>query len=235
LKSVLVRARAGFTGLQLVKHGLPGKLISVSGTDGSGKTTTLRTLAAYYRSQGRQVHTFKLPSRQAKNLKPFISYRYKPLEAVASAEVDIFALCITLLGDRLSTVRSEIIPLLCKGVTVLVDRYLFTVLGEFLLHDPPLGREYELLRHIVALFPQPDLMIFTSVSQETAAARILARPHDNSADAHHEVLQRRMLVFRHLQQAFGGVEVKTDRGVADALKQILKYISEKELVHEPTH
>lgn len=214
-------AEGAFKGTELAQADSRGCLVSVSGTDGSGKTTLIRTLRKSLESAGYMVKTFKLPSTGAKKLKFFQTYRYCPLSSVKSGAVDIFSVCVALMGDRLSTIRTEIVPALRRGEIVIVDRYLFTVLGEYLIHDPVLGAEYDLLRQLVQQFPRPDLIVFTDVPWEIAANRILARPNDDPRDADEDILRRRIHVFRYLCACFNGVRINTTAGVPATMKAVL--------------
>jgi dTMP kinase len=213
-----------FADITLLPHGGRGRLITISGTDGSGKTTTLRVLNKYLRANGVSTKIYKVPSQEAKRLPCFESYRSDPLHSVASGRVDIFSLCLVTLGDRLFTIRTEILPRLRRGITVLVDRYLFSVLVEYLIHAPPQRDELDAIRRIVEKFPAPDLAVFAHAPFERVIERLHARSEADHVDADLELLRRRNAAFHALQRCFRGSLISTGRSVPSTLQSIVPSI-----------
>lgn len=225
MPDALIALERAFIGVELTSHKSTGKLISISGTDGSGKTTTLRILKRYLEMQGTPVRVLKLPSQGAKSLSYFELYRRDPLGSVREHKVDIFSLCLTTLGDRLLTIKTTVLPLLKRGVVVLVDRYLFSVLTEYLIHENIIDKELEIVRQIVSLFPAPDLAIFTSAPAEKIIERLAARQEESHVDSNIELLERRNRAFAALCEAFGGKHIETDVRVSLVLDRILRELS----------
>jgi sugar/nucleoside kinase (ribokinase family)/thymidylate kinase len=188
-------------------HGRRGKLVSISGIDGSGKTTTLRTMRRYLESRGQPCRIFKLPSREIKASSWFLAYNQDPFRA-RERGVDYAALCTMLLGDRLNTIRTQVIPHLERGVFVLVDRYLFTPLAELLLFDDDLST-VEAIKGLAQQFPAPDLAILTDTPLEIARRRIHARPEERTLALDTDLFERRIAAFETIGAANGAVTVPT--------------------------
>ncbi|MCX5210099.1 hypothetical protein OG689_12480 [Kitasatospora sp. NBC_00240] len=203
--------------LALTPHGLPGRLIAFDGVDGSGKTTTTRLTRAFLRSRGAVVRGFKLPSRELKRTAWFVRYNADPLGAGRTGDVDPVAMCSMVLGDRLLTVRRTILPLLRAGHTVVADRYLFTPLGELLVHGLT-PRERSVVEPLVSCFPRPDLAVFTDVTADQAMARVRSRPAEADDALPPEVYVRRVAAFRALAESNEGVLLDTSLGVRETFR-----------------
>lgn len=188
-------------------HGKRGKLIAISGIDGSGKTTALRTIRGYLNSKGQKCKIFKLPSREIKASSWFLTYNDAPFQA-RQAGVDYAALCVMLLGDRLNTIRTQVMPALERGVFVLVDRYLLTPLADLMLFDDD-GPTVDAIRTLTQQFPAPDLYLLTRTSVELAARRIRERPEERSLPIDTDLYNRRIAAFEAIAMANGAVSLPT--------------------------
>ena len=193
--------------IRLRPHGRRGRLIAISGIDGSGKTTALRTIRSYLESRGQVCRTFKLPSREIKASSWFVSYNKDPLRSI-EAGVHYAALCLMLLGDRLNTLRTQVIPLLEHGVFVLVDRYLLTPLAELMLFDDD-ASTVDAIKGVAQQFPAPDLCILTRTSLEIAMRRIRERPEERDLAIDIDLFERRIAAFEAIGAANGAVSVPT--------------------------
>ncbi|MGA5896265.1 dTMP kinase [Streptomyces venetus] len=205
-------------------HGLPGTLISFDGVDGSGKTTTTRMTRAYLRACGRTVRGFKLPSRELKASRWFRTYNVDPFGSVHVGEVDPLAMCCAVLGDRLMTVRTRILPALRAGRVVVVDRYLFTPLGELLIHRVP-AETRAVVEPLIACFPAPDLSVFTTVSAQEASARVRSRPAERDDPLTLDVYEHRVDAFRQLALSNGGLLLDTALGQRRTFEELMPHLA----------
>ena len=213
-------------------HGL---LLSFSGIDASGKTTTIRTTASYLRSQGFSVRIFKLPSNEIKKTKMFQRYKEAPLSVEALGSVDIFSLGLVVLGDRLNTIKTEIIPLLYNGYVVIVDRYVYSAIVELILSsEVVIKNNLSFIQSILAQFPKPHVSFFNRVSFVEARNRIRNRPLEKEDSLDSILFNKRIELFEILRLSFNGVLVDTaldqkscQKIVIRSIKKVLKEINEK--------
>lgn len=134
-------------------------LIALEGIDGSGTTTQLEPLAAYFRAQHKTVYVTAEPSRG--NIG-------KLLRSALRKEIVLPEPCLGLLfaADRLEHLQNEIEPQLKQNDVVLTDRYLLSSLA-YQGHVLPMSW----VEQINAFARLPDLSILLRVDIQTAAAR----------------------------------------------------------------
>ncbi|MFD5159687.1 dTMP kinase [Streptomyces hawaiiensis] len=209
--------------LPIRPHGLPGTLIAFDGVDGSGKTTTTRMTRAYLRACGRTVRGYKLPSRELKASRWFKDYIADPFGSVRTGEVAPLAMCCAVLGDRLMTVRTRILPALRAGRVVVVDRYLFTPLGELLMHRVPTETR-AVVEPLIACFPAPDLSVFTTVSAQEASARVRRRAAERDDRLGLDVYEQRVEAFRRLALSNSGLLLDTTRGKRRTFEDLIPHL-----------
>jgi dTMP kinase len=170
---------AAFSKLPLEKNRCIGKLITVEGTDGSGKTTAIEFIVSRLSERGVPAVAKKMASPEARALPYFRAFAADYSSAAGSRTVDYSAISLALLGDRLHILRQEVLPLLNAGTWVVCDRYIFMTFAQF----ADVGQTIEdlmVLRNVAALFPAPDLGLVTQVQAEEALRRIRARENERN-------------------------------------------------------
>jgi len=195
--------------LELGQKPKDGILISFSGVDGAGKTTTIRNTATWLRKKGHTVKIFKLPSKEIKSTKLFKNYKSEPFTAQKDLRTDIFSMGLVVLGDRLNTIITEICPLLEKGYAVIVDRYVYSAIGELLLSSTVLDDDLEVFQNILRKFPKPHISVFNRVSLIDSINRIRSRPAEKDDYINIELVRQRIDIFENLRISFNGVLVDT--------------------------
>jgi dTMP kinase len=143
-------------------HPYPGRLITVEGIDGSGKSTQLLLLERWLSSRGYRVHftewnSSRLVRRSMKRGKKkdlLTPTTFSLLHAVDFA-------------DRLTY---EIIPPLKAGMVVLADRYVYTAFGR----DVARGVDQRWVRAVYSFAPRPDLALYFRVPIDISLERLLA-------------------------------------------------------------
>ena len=143
-------------------HPYPGRLITVEGIDGSGKSTQLLLLERWLASRGYRVHftewnSSRLVRRSMKRGKKkdlLTPTTFSLLHAVDFA-------------DRLTY---EIIPPLKAGMIVLADRYAYTAFGR----DVARGVDARWVRAVYSFAPRPDLALYFRVPIDVSLERLLA-------------------------------------------------------------
>jgi dTMP kinase len=139
-----------------------GLLVTIDGPNGSGKTTLASALAAQLQAAGETVHRTRQPSATALG------------DTIRNAERDVSgrALACLVAGDRHHQTRTEIIPRLVQGATVICDRYVESSLVLQRLD----GVEIDYIFDINAGIPRPALRVGLLAEPATLAARVAQRP-----------------------------------------------------------
>ncbi|NBM17720.1 dTMP kinase [Streptomyces sp. GC420] len=140
---------------------MSGRLVTLDGPGGVGKSTTVGLLAELLRERGETVHATTEPSRSE-------------LGAFTRSHADQVtgrALACLVAADRYDHLEREVIPWLGRGATVVCDRYLASSLVVQQLDGVP---ECFLLALNADIRP-PDLAVILSADPATIAARLTAR------------------------------------------------------------
>lgn len=199
-------------------HGLPGGLIVVDGTDGGGKSTTLAGVRAWLRARGVPAEILKTPSGDCRALTSFRDYVESPSRAL-TGEIDLTALSLVCLGDRLQTVRTRILPLLAAGTWVLCDRYVYSTLAELAAigASPQSGGA---IRAVIDLFPKPDLAILTTIGPDEAIRRVHARADECDVVIDRDLFAGFVESFLSVAREEGMFVLTTDQGEENALESL---------------
>jgi dTMP kinase len=142
-------------------HDYPGRLITVEGIDGSGKSTQLALLHRWLTARGYRVHFTEWNSsrlvrrsmRRGKKKDLLTPTTFSLLHAVDFA-------------DRLTY---QIMPPLKAGMIVLADRYVYTAFSR----DVARGVHPEWVREVYSFAPRPDLTLYFRVPIEISLERLL--------------------------------------------------------------
>ena len=143
-------------------HPYPGRLITVEGIDGSGKSTQLLLLERWLSSRGYRVrftewNSSRLVRRAMKRGKKkdlLTPTTFSLLHAVDFA-------------DRLTY---QIVPPLKAGMLVLADRYVYTAFGR----DVARGVHPAWVRALYSFAPRPDLALYFRVPIDVSLDRLLS-------------------------------------------------------------
>ncbi len=146
-----------------------GTFITFEGLDGSGKSTQLRLLGNFLRSQGVNLVTTREPGGTP------VGLRLRAALLDAHEEVDPLTELLVFAADRAQHVRRVLRPALAEGRVVLSDRY-----ADATVAYQGAGRGFsgELISNIVALATEglkPDLTLLFDVSVEACLERTRRR------------------------------------------------------------
>lgn len=143
-----------------------GKLITLEGIDGSGKTTAVPHIKSYLKSKGIKVITTKAPGGSVigPHIKDALAENITP-----EAETLLFLAALELVAAY------TILPALNSGKWVICDRYIHSALAY-----QGYGKKipiHHIVQIITSMFPAclPDLTIYFDVSIETAKERLQKR------------------------------------------------------------
>jgi dTMP kinase len=143
-------------------HPYPGRLITVEGIDGSGKSTQLLLLDRWLAARGYRVHFTEW------NSSPLVRRSMKRGKKKDLLTPTTFSLLHAVdFADRLTY---QILPPLKAGMIVLADRYVYTAFGR----DVARGVHPEWVRAVYSFAPRPDLALYFRVPIEVSLERLLA-------------------------------------------------------------
>lgn len=144
-----------------------GRMISFEGSDGCGKSTQMKKLAAYLSSRGYEVVTTREPGGCP------ISERIREIILSLDSE-GMSAECEALLyaAARVEHVRRVVLPALEKGKMVLCDRFLDSSIA-YQAYGRELGEDFvRLINQRASEAVMPDRTLMFDVARETAKARM---------------------------------------------------------------
>lgn len=175
----------------------PGRLLTLDGPGGVGKSTTLAALVEYLRNRGDTVHATTEPSPS-------------PLGQFTRNNADHLhghALACLVAADRYEHIRTEIQPRLDAGDTIICDRYLASTLVVQRLDDVPELFLLSLNADIVL----PDLAILLTADLNTITRRLTSRGAHHRFERHPDTLIREVELYEQAQQSLErlGVHVLT--------------------------
>ncbi|MFH0702064.1 MAG: dTMP kinase [bacterium] len=144
------------------KHGHPGLLIVIEGTDGSGRTTQIEKLREWLaiESYGVMVSEWKTSRLLAKVIDKAKERNLLNANTFSLLYASDFA-------DRL---ENNIIPALKAGLIVLVDRYTYTAYAR----DVVRGVSPIWVRKLYDFAPKPDIIFYFKMPVDTLLKRIIA-------------------------------------------------------------
>ncbi|HEY3421989.1 MAG TPA: dTMP kinase [Methanocellaceae archaeon] len=198
-------------------NGARGFLISVEGIDGTGKTTQVELLKAWFERMGKSVVCLKEPT----------SGRYGSEIARLAAtgglsdvkkELELFML------DRREDVKEHIEPALNEGRVVIMDRYYQSNMayqGARGLDPLLIKKENE------AFSPKPDLIIVLDIDPEKCMKRVNSRKNVVSHFENEAYLRDVRRIYLEIGKGPNAAIIETDRPVRDVHEQIVEAIKNK--------
>lgn len=164
-----------------------GLFIVIEGIDGTGKSTQVRRLAAWFEGRGREVVTSREPTdgpwgRQLRE--SAATGRLSPQD-----ELEYF------LKDRRQHVDELIVPSLAAGKVVILDRYYFSTMA----YQGCRGFDPAAIRRRNEEFaPRPDLLFILDLDVDRALARIGSRGDSANEFERRDALERCRGIFLSL-------------------------------------
>jgi dTMP kinase len=155
--------------LDMRDHPRPGRLVVFDGIDGAGKSSLISRLGSYLSDRGQQHIVVKTPTDDVRDSWVWRAF-FHPDHVEDRHLVDVYAMTMVTLGDRLIFQRKVVDPALAAGQWVICDRY---VLSSAAFHADIV---HQLLTR--ALF-QPDLSVVVDVSPQEAVRRIRGRDYES--------------------------------------------------------
>ncbi|QSB04656.1 dTMP kinase [Natronoglycomyces albus] len=192
----------------------PGRLITIVGFDGCGKTTQIDNLTARLRARGEEVLDTRQPTDWYRRLGEVQAF-----ESDGGAVETAHILALLAAADRRRHVMEMIDPALRRGATVICDRYVYATFGVF-IHR---GVDPALLTAINGGIPRPDLAFYLRVPTEELKRRLAARgeklKHEEKSSSRIESI---VGVYEQMGDALTEIDGTADPEVVTA--QLLKHI-----------
>jgi dTMP kinase len=213
--------------LRLRPHRGPGRLVTVDGLDGSGKSTLVEGIREQLAATGATVLTTPVPSTGMRATPAFRLLRDEGRTDV----VDPLAFDVGYMADRLQHCRTTIEPALRRGQTVVTDRYAFSSIGTLLLRLPELkavvleavfadGWFTDLCGHLI----QPDVSFVLRVPPEAGVRRLRARPDEGDASVEPDAYGELQEILLDLAAANRMITVDAGGTPQDTLAACLPYL-----------
>ncbi|MEU0717396.1 dTMP kinase [Streptomyces lavendulocolor] len=146
-----------------------GLLVSIVGSDGSGKTTQIERVAEAVRARGREVVVTRQPTDGYRELAEVQVFHD---EGGSTETAHILALLAA--ADRRRHVQEVINPALERNAVVLCDRYVYATFGVF-VHR---GVDFRFLATVNEGIPRPDHAFYLKLPTEELLRRLRERDGD---------------------------------------------------------
>jgi dTMP kinase len=222
----------GIPGVEISK--LLGKLIVVEGADGSGRSTQIAQLVAWF--EGRGHATVQVGLKRSTLVSEELN-RAQQGNILSRTTLSLFY--ATDFADQLENIM---LPALKAGFMVLADRYIYTLMARDLVR----GMDEEWLKNLYSIALVPDAVFYLQVSPQELVQRNFAKNHSLdywesgmdlglSRDMFDSFLQyqRRMAeTFQHLQKTYGFHIVNGNRP-AEEINRELQHKIESVLAGKP--
>lgn len=157
-----------------------GFIITIEGTDGSGKQTQTKKLLEYLQSCGENVISQSFPNYQSPSSGPVKMYLGGELVEHAN-EFSAYQSSVLFAADRLCTYYNKIKPYYEKGYTILFDRYVESNLLHQACKLTSKEERENFVKWLVNLeyktlhLPQPNMVIFLNMPVEKSLELAHAR------------------------------------------------------------
>ena len=193
-----------------------GFLISVEGIDGTGKTTQVELLRAWFERMGRSAVSLKEPTNG--------QYGSEIARLAATGGLDVKKELQLFMLDRQEDVKEHIEPALKEGKVVIMDRYYQSNMayqGARGLDPLLIKKENE------AFSPKPDLIIVLDIDTGKCMERVNSRKNVVKHFENEAYLRNVRGIYLEIGKEPDAVIIETDRPVEDVHKQIVEAVKNK--------
>lgn len=200
--------------LKMKENTAPGKLITVCGLDGCGKTTMMKRIIEELECKN-TIFATKQPTNSVRESKIFRTYMDSPNHD----DFDYRSLSLLAASDRIQHVNKVISPELEKGNIVVSDRYFYSCLANLrargFIKDKWI---YEIAESII----KPDLALFFDTPVEIAVSRVRKREEEKDRYIDMELQYNLRQEYIKICNANNGVLVSTNQPEEETYRQVKK-------------
>lgn len=174
-----------------------GLYIALEGIDGSGKTTQVDELVAYYKNQGREVVKTREPRKD-------VGLIGKLIQEILHGKANVSPVAFQYLfsADRQLHHQELILPALKAGEVVISDRCFWSAIPYGLLDKEEKVEENSIHQKLVAQsilsfyheFTVPDITLYLQTSLKTAMDRV-----EKAEGKQHEIYEDKVKLRRAIQ------------------------------------
>lgn len=165
-----------------------GLFIVIEGIDGTGKSTQVKNLGAWFEKQGREVVLSREPTNGP--------WGRKLRESAATGRLSPEDELQYFLNDRCQHVEELIKPALAAGKVVILDRYYFSTMA----YQGARGFDPAEIRRLNEAFaPVPDLLLILDLDVDSAHQRIGHRGDSTNEFEKKESLEKCREIFLSLR------------------------------------
>lgn len=198
--------------LNMYHNNTSGKLITVCGLDGCGKTTMMKRIISDLEKEN-AIFITKQPTNSVRESKIFRTYMDSPNHE----EFDYRSLSLLAASDRIQHVSKIIKPELEKGNIVISDRYFYSCLANLRARGFDKDKWiYEIAESII----KPDLAFFFDVPVETAVARVRQREEEKDRYIDMDLQYKLRQEYIDICKSNKGVLISTVQSEEDTYKQV---------------
>lgn len=198
--------------LNMHKNETPGKLITVCGLDGCGKTTMMNRIIADLGNEN-TIFVTKQPTNNVRESKIFRTYMDSPNHE----EFDYLSLSLLAASDRIQHVNKVIKPEMEKGNIVVSDRYFYSCLANLrargFVEDKWI---YEIAESVI----KPDIAFFFDVPVEIAVSRVRKREDEKDRYIDMDLQYKLRQEYIDICKLNNGVLISTTQSKEDTYKQV---------------
>jgi dTMP kinase len=200
-----------------------GRLITVDGVDGSGKSSVVRGIVEALTARGLDAHAVDLMSPWVRK-HPQFALLAADLDSVVRQRADITALCAICVGDRLASWRTHYREVVARGAWLVVDRYQLTPMSDMLvLGSQP--QDQHMVRALLELLPKPDWAFLADVDPETTIRRVRTRPDEAAKVQRPSLTGQLVATFAALAEVNGVTRLDTSGPVDSAVATAMSVIA----------
>lgn len=193
-----------------------GRLITIEGIDGTGKTTQVQRLKEWLERHGVEAVALKEPTQGKYGQE--IARRAQAGSFGPQDELRLF------MEDRREDVEKNIRPALESGKFVIMDRYYLSNMA----YQGARGLDPERIRlENEAFSPVPDLIIILDLAPEKSMARVNTRKDVVGHFENEAYLEKVRKIFLAIGKQPNAVVINTEAPVADVHKRIVDAVRDR--------